>query len=360
MSPKRLAGRALAGVVIIAAILPLGSAAAQADRGSMIAPHGMYWGAWIDKHRSGASQPPWDMAPVAQLEQQVGKQMSLVEFGTPMLNVPGDNYYAFPVREFETLRAHGSIPFFSWSTHRMRTYADPNFTLRAIIRGRQDAYLRAWADAARAWGHPFFLRFDWEMNGGWFPWGERYGSNRRGEYVRAWRHVHEIFAAAGATNATWVWCPSADPRAELQNVKQLYPGDDYVDWTCMDVYNYNSPWTSFARQAGRTYTAIRRIAPTKPMVIGEVASTDAGGSKAGWIRDMFAGLKRRFRAIHGLIWYDAQDGGSSKYRDWPLDSSSAVTKAFARGIAARRFHANTFGGGAAEAPTARRRLARGR
>ena len=82
-----------------------------------------------------------------------------------------------------------------------------------MIAGRYDEYIREFAEEARAWGHPFFLRFNWEMNGDWFPWSEGVNGNPSGEYVAAWRHVHDIFAAVGATNVTWVWCPFVDPKA---------------------------------------------------------------------------------------------------------------------------------------------------
>ena len=84
-----------------------------------------------------------------------------------------------------------------------------------MIAGTYDAYIREFAEGARDWGHPFFLRFNWEMNGDWFPWAERVNGNQPGEYVAAWRHVHDIFTAVGATNATWVWCPYADSKPRL-------------------------------------------------------------------------------------------------------------------------------------------------
>ena len=87
---------------------------------------------------------------------------------------------------------------------------EPDFQLSDVIAGTYDAYIAQFAAEAQDWGHPFFLRFNWEMNGNWFPWSEGVNGNNPGEYVAAWRHVHDIFAAVGATNATWVWCPYAD------------------------------------------------------------------------------------------------------------------------------------------------------
>ena len=39
--------------------------------------------------------------------------------------------------------------------------ASGGYTDADIANGSQDAYITQWAEAAKAWGHPFFLRFDW-------------------------------------------------------------------------------------------------------------------------------------------------------------------------------------------------------
>ncbi len=81
------------------------------------------------------------------------------------------------------------------------------------------------------------MRFNWEMNGRWFPWSEGVNGNKSGEYVTAWRHVHDIFTAVGANKVTWVWCPNIDPNRIFLDLASQYPGDEYVDWTCLDGYN---------------------------------------------------------------------------------------------------------------------------
>ena len=69
--------------------------------------------------------------------------------------------------------------------------------MRHVIDGTYDGYIRYFAQKAKEWGHPFFLRFNWEMNGFWFPWSEGVNGNKSGEFVAAWRHVHDIFTAEG-------------------------------------------------------------------------------------------------------------------------------------------------------------------
>jgi hypothetical protein len=292
----------------------------------------MLWGTWTDKHRTG-DQPPWDMSAVDEVESRVGARMSLIHFGTPMTGPDGRNPFPFPAAQMDAIVRRGATPLFSWSTHAMRNYDHPDFSLRAIAEGRQDALIRQWARAAKAWGKPFILRFNWEMNGDWFPWAERYAkSSRKGDYVRAWRRARGIFLDERATNVAWMWCPSYDPDGTEQPLASLYPGDAYVNWTCLDVYNGDNPWRSFTQAARRTYDEIQRIAPTKPMILAEVGSTEAGGDKAAWITEMFASLPRRFPAVRGVVWFDKVERGPGKKTDWALESSKAAERAFGRGL----------------------------
>ena len=212
------------------------------------------------------------------------------------------------------------------------------FSLRKIAAGDFDPYLRRWAAAAKSWGHPFFLRFDWEMNGKWFPWGWGANGNRPGDFILAWQHVHRIFASAGATNATWVWCPNVDPARVFGPLRALYPGSAYVDWTCVDVYNRNAPWTSFDELFGSTYRTVEQLAPGKPMLIAEVGSTERGGSKASWITALLHDLSGRYPLVRGLAWFEKHANGF----DWRIETSAASQRAFSREIASPLYVRNTF------------------
>ncbi|HXR60983.1 MAG TPA: glycosyl hydrolase, partial [Solirubrobacterales bacterium] len=247
----------------------------------------------------------------------------------------------FPWTPFESLRAHGAIPVLGWSTSAITEGTrDPRFSLSKIIRGRYDAYIREFGTVAATWNHPFFLRFNWEMNGDWFPWAEGVNGNRRGEFVAAWRHVHDIFTAVGATNASWVWCPNIDRNRKLRG---QYPGNQYVDWTCLDGYNWGtryswSYWESFKNVFASSYRAVRKLAPGKPMMLGEVASTDFGGSKAAWIKGMLSSLPTKFPKVRALVWFEVNDRGTR----WPIESPASAKRAFARGIRNPIYLGNDF------------------
>jgi mannan endo-1,4-beta-mannosidase len=311
-------------------------------------PSAAYWGAWIGPQFTGTPAPE-DMGAVADFEKLSKKPLSLLETFAGWATCTGPTCQPnqpFPLPQLEAMRDYGAIPLYSWASEGNAEPDDqPEFQLADIIAGNFDSYIRGWAEEAKAWGHPFFLRFDWEMNGNWFPWSESRDGNHPGEFVTAWRHVHDIFTQVGATNVSWVWCPYVNPNGNLQSPATLYPGDAYVDWTCLDGYNKgttSSPtaqYRSFDYLFGPDYREITEtIAPSKPMILAEVASSEHGGSKAEWISDMFDELPGAYPKVRGLMWFDYVDQGN----DWPIETSVPATEAFAAGIGDPRYLPNSF------------------
>ncbi len=345
-SPKKSLSAALVACLTISALL----AATASLAAPRVKPHPLYWGAWIGDQITG-EEAPWDMSAVKRFATKVGKGLSLIEFATPLAECDGTNSNCqpsqFPTAAMQAIRDYGAIPFLSWSTASTPgNLNQADFQLSDIVHKRHDDYLKAFAKEAAAWGHPFFLRFDWEMNGNWFPWAEHANDNKPGEYVAAWRHVHDIFARAGATNATWVWCPYANTRGALGKFGHYYPGDRYVDWTCLDAYNFAKnpdnprPWQSFDALFWPSYKKVtRRIAPDKPMILGEIASNGPPKRKATWIRQMFRSVTRFYPKVHGLIWFDHFDRGLS----WPIEIDRAPTLTFKTGLQRTPFLGPNFG-----------------
>jgi hypothetical protein len=340
---------AVRAAAAICALALTGLAMPASSLGARANPPRAYWGAQIGSQLTG-TQAPWDMNAVTQFEGLAAKPLSMVHFASPFADCSTSpcNFYPFPTTPMNNIRAHGAIPFFSWSSQSIPgSLNEPDFQLSDVIAGTYDSYIQSFATAAKGWGKPFFLRFNWEMNGNWFPWSEGVNGNQPGEYVAAWRHVHDIFTSVGATNATWVWCPFVSTSGG-QNLSSLYPGNAYVDWTCLDGFNWgtgpNSPthvWRSFDFLYNPLYHQIvDTIAPSKPMVIGEVASSEIGGSKAGWIHNMFAALPVSYPKIRGLLWFEKYDGGM----DWPIETSSTATSTFSKGIRSNSYVANRYAG----------------
>lgn len=301
-------------------------------------PHALYWGAWI---KNSVGEAPWSMTAASKFEQTAGKKVSIINWSSPFYLSNCNGYCTFQTNEFNAVRNHGAIPFFSWNPGP----GGGNFTDAKIAAGAQDSYITTWARAAKTWGHPFFLRFAWEMNGSWFPWGVGNNGTTAADYVAMWRHVHDIFEYVGATNVTWVWCPNTDPYNTRTPLGSVYPGRAYVDWTCLDGYNGNNPWTSFGDLFRASYEKITgKIAAWKPMIIGETASTESGGSKAQWIADALRVLPIEFPKVRGVLWFDKVESGPGGHTDWPIESSTTASQAFATAIKASSYAANAYGG----------------
>jgi hypothetical protein len=284
-----------------------------------------------------------DIPTLSTYETKIGKGVSIVMWYQAWEE--SNQMQSFPTAQMEAVREHGTIPMLAWEPD---AYAgplnQPAFSLAKIADGAWDSYLRQYAEEVKAWGHPFFLRFAGEMNGSWTPWFEGNSGNSAGQFVLAWRHVHDIFTAVGATNVTWVWCPNVE-NASTTPLEDLYPGTAYVDWVGLDGYNFSSEvdygsWRSFAEIFSETYRhLLRLIPPTMPMMIGEMGSVDAGGSKAAWITDALSiQLPTHYPRIKALVWFEDSDG-SINLR---FDTSPSSLAAFQKAIAATTYQSNTY------------------
>lgn len=309
----------------------------------IVRPPTIYWGAYVAANLYGIQYiPPWDMSAVEVFESHAGKSLSILHWGRRWYN--NGQYYNFDTTLMENVRQGGYLSMLDWTSWAYGQIAHqdaPQFTLSKIISGTHDAYIQQWATAAKNWGHPFFLRFNYEMNGDWFPWSEVTNGNRPGQYVQAWRHVHDIFTQVGANNVTWVWCPNIDLIDSIP-LEGLYPGDAYVDWTCIDGYNWGPEpnhggrWWSFYDIFKPTYDHILAIAPNKPLMIGETASTELNGSKAAWITDaLTVQLPQNFPKVKALLWFNI----AADNMDWYIESSPAAQAAFAAGISSNYYTA---------------------
>jgi cellulose synthase (UDP-forming) len=273
---------------------------------------------------------PWtarDLWAVNAFERDVHKHVSVVMWYADW------RHSAPSLRQLRLVARRRSIPEITWepwdSTKPLYT-PQPAYALRNIVDGKFDSYIRAWARTLARFGRPVRLRFAQEMNGSWYPWGAGIDGNTPAEFVRAWRHVHDIFSAAGATNVQWVWSPvSGAPR-------EYFPGVQYVNRlgvTCLNggTAAFAKEWRGLASICGPSIHKLHALAPQLPIDLAEVASAEAGGDKAYWIRGMFAFLAHH-PEVKALIWFNL-----NKQTDWPVESSRAAELAFRNGVQAARY-----------------------
>ena len=268
---------------------------------------------------------PWerrDLREVNAFERVAKAHVGIVQWFADWRNGKVD------LAQLRAVARRGSTPQITWEPwdNANGSSRQPAYRLRTIIAGRHDAYIRSWARDLARYRKPVLLRFAQEMNGVVYPWAEGMNGNRRGEFARAWRRVHRIFTAQGATNVKWVWCPVT--RAV---VSSQYPGDDYVDIVALSGFNGGTAlpwggWRTFADAFNAPLQSLRRLAPSKPVQISEVATADKGGSKPRWIRQMFDYV-RAHAWIRSVLWFDLP-----KQTDWRVATSAAAKREFAAGV----------------------------
>jgi len=322
LRPRVLASFA-AAMVVVGMALTFSSHAADTQS--------VYYGAYV-----GDSSPT--LTNLTAFETAANKKAAIV-----------NNFYSwskggtFPSSFASAVRTHGSIPLITWEPWDSDngSATQPTYKLSNIINGSFDTYIRQWAIDAKAWNHPFFLRFAHEGNGNWYPWAEQANGNSAGQYSAAWKHVHDIFASVGATNATWVWCINKEYTGSTP-LLGLYPGDNYVDWAAVDAYNRGTVngnvWKTFTTLVDPTYNTLLTVAPSKPFMVAETGTVEEGGSKPTWFTDAFAtNMKTKYPRFKALLYFN-----ENKIYNNKIDTTEASRASFANAIGSSYYSSNVY------------------
>jgi len=227
-----------------------------------------------------------------------------------------------------------SAPFAQEAWHHDAYVLDqlqPNgVSLASIAAGGSDAYLRTYADAVVAFGHPVILSFGHEMNGAWYSWGD--GHTSPATFVAAWRHIVRIFRTAGAANVTWLWTVNSITGAS-SSLSRWWPGVAWVDWTGVDGY-YVRATDTFGSVFGSTIADIRTISGA-PLLIAETA-VGTTSNRESQIEALFAGV--RAERLCGVVWFDEAQHAGLYHQNWRLEDDPSALAAF-RAAATHLSHA---------------------
>jgi hypothetical protein len=234
----------------------------------------------------------------------------------------GFNAPLFYPSEEVNLRLTGVTPMVTWNP----VLGKLGIPLSQIAAGRYDGYLGQQALSARRWRRLIYIRFGQEMNLRDSQWATGVDGNTPAMYIAAWRHIVSVFRARGATNVRWVWSPNIDCNGHCP-FSGYFPGDAWVSDVALDGYNFSTAhsvaWLSFQALFRSSYAEITRLS-TRPVMIGETASSEVGGSKAAWIRHAFLDvIPKLFPRVAAVIWWDRVDQA-----DWRVNSSPASLQAW--------------------------------
>ncbi|WP_121188063.1 glycoside hydrolase family 26 protein [Nocardiopsis sp. Huas11] len=273
----------------------------------------------------GASPYRDDIGP---LESAVDRDMDIVYTwrGIDQADVPGE-------RE-RRMVAEGRFVHTNIEARHFNRQGHPPIDYRDIIAGRFDESLRSQARGVAELGVPYFVTFDHEADG-----NQRY--NNRGtpeEFVRSWRHIVDLYRQEGADNAIWVWNVTGWP-GNLDRLPGLWPGNDHVDWISWEAYNMTDcdampNWDgvdSFEEALAPAYEWIQEegprhgIDPDKPVMIGEMGTTDIGPRETlRWYADIPRVLREYERVRAVKVWDNKVSDGC----DFRIGTNSYARQGF--------------------------------
>jgi hypothetical protein len=310
-------GLAKAVVVCLCALASILLAAAPTASGSM------YFGATISGETYGQTgNAPRNVEAWNLFERHAGRKVAILN--------QGQKWTSWDSLEVEATHARGAIPLITMGL-------GAGVTIESVALGTQDAAIKKWAQEAKAWGHPFFFAPWWEMNGGWYAWG------RQPMFKQAWQRFHDLVVGQGATNVTWTWIVNSIWSDPESNPAPYYPGDAYVDWTALDSYNWGrnpaqpDKWLTPDQTISPTLKIIRETAPTKPVMIAENASSEYGGNKTDYIRELLGTYLPHHPEIGAYLWFNWNFPKGDKRADWPIESSAPAQQQFRKAIQSSLF-----------------------
>ncbi len=222
----------------------------------------------------------------------------------------------------------GMVPMISWMPLDQNR-KDTNI-LPEITAGLWDEYLIEWSSRFKAWRSNYdehamptiLLRFGHEFNGNWYSY-----SDTPDAYKNAYRYIHHLFEQQGINGyIEWVWCANNLNIDSTNDITRYYPGDDYVDWTSIDGYNWGTnyswtDWESFTDVYADTYSTLVTNYPDKPILIAEFGSaepqdvpdpawgqngdnSDISKNKDVWSNNMLVALEEHFPAIRAIALFN--------------------------------------------------------
>lgn len=262
----------------------------------------------------------WSVAKISEFNNQSNKDLAFVNFFSSF-----SHRWDWHIKhQANNIFSQNAIPMISWMP--VDTSRKNINILSEITQGQWDAYLTSWGNGLKAWidskpassNASVMIRFGHEFNGNWYSYGDDPVN-----FVAAWQYIHGLFEGLSINQyIQWIWCPNYISVDSYNDFTVYYPGNNYVDWTGLDGYNWGSnysfsSWKSFADTFSNGYNTLVNNYPLKPIIIGEVGSTepldtprpslgqtgdnsDINESKALWIQNMLVELPQSFPAVRAI------------------------------------------------------------
>jgi hypothetical protein len=312
------AGRVVRGVWVVGLALAVGACGQAApevepeaiatasvrDGGPVRAPReGALFGAWV---RPDSYSQPGRIASINGFEEMLGRPLDIV------------NTYR---RVHEEIGTESDLAFLKQGKTLMISWAGGSSA--DILAGEIDPVIRRHAKQIRELRQPVLVRIRWEMDRP--NLAASVGSPE--SYQDSWHHVRRIFTEEKASNVSWVFCPTAEGFTE-NRAGAYYPGDEHVDWTCVDVYAGSDlvPMATlldpFLRWASQR---------PKPMMIGEygVARAWPSAGRASWLANSAEVFKLNPQ-IKAVLYFESDPEDRTEHGEFSVSEDLAAFEALKR------------------------------
>ncbi len=180
----------------------------------------------------------------------------------------------------------------------------------AILAGRLDKYIFAYAQRLRDYHRPVLLRFAHEPDNPAYPWSQT-GGNTPDEYIAAWQYIVNFLKRMGASNVAWVWNPW-----QPSGVTRYFPGAAFFDWFGLTSLNYgqaaqDGKWYSFEQLYTGFQAEFAKLGIEKPTMLAEFGSTAYGGNRGKWLGEALGAVASRHPEIRAIVFFH-----SDRDRNW--------------------------------------------
>jgi hypothetical protein len=265
-----------------------------------------------------------------------GKKLGIVHFFQPFGKDDGSSGLYPSAERINAVIDAGYIPMITLENHFISAGGNKKINLYSITDGHFDSFLGYWAYLIKQVKGTVLLRILHEFNGDWYDWCTVNNDKNPHLVAKAFRYIHNVFNDVGAKNVKYIWCPNSMsvPQEKWNNITDAYPGDDYVDFVALDIYNgagnNQQIWRSFRKEGIENYFILTQKYPNKPLLICESASREKKSgenvqSKADWIQDMSKTIKTDMSKIRLLAWFN-------QTQQFRLNSSQQARDAYVRSI----------------------------
>ena len=244
-----------------------------------------------------------------------------------------EKYNYFSTEKLNEIIYNDYLPMITLENRIQKNNHYNEYNLENIINGKFDSYMIEFAKKIKKCDGMILLRILHEFNGDWYPWCISKNNNNPDLYIKSYRHIRELFMQMEVKNVKFIWCPNSMsiPQEPWNDIQLAYPGNDYVDYIGLDIYNgagKSTFWKTFISEGIENYFVATQNYPDKPIIICETASIernnsekDKGKSKAEWIEQMAISLKHEMQKVRILCWFNESD-------NFKINSTRETTKAF--------------------------------